>query len=468
MRSFVGAVSIAVLVSGCHSVTSSPPRVQAAVPQQSSYFPPDADLNELLQTLVRHGDAKGIVLGLLEPDGTRRVITFGDAGTGARPLSAKTVFEIGSINKTFTSAILADMARRGEVSLHDPVSKYLPSRVKVPSRNGRQITLLDLATHTSGLPRVPTGYKIPDRSNPYANYEAKHLYEFLSSYELERDVGAEPVYSNLGAGLLGHALARAAGVETLGELIRQRISGPLKMDMTDYGRNAELGEWIAKGHNEKGEQVPYWDVAVLSGAGGLNSTVEDMLTYLEANVGAPQSALEAAMGEAHLPRRTLKNKEFSVGLGWQQRTRGGQTIVHHGGGTAGFQTYLAFDPATGAGVVILGNSAGFETRDDVVFQLLEGRKVAALPETAMGSYVGTYSLKPDLQLTVSIKDGKLYGKVGEQRKARLYAEGNDRFFLLDADVELRFSRENGAVISATVTKGLESLTGRRLAASLKG
>lgn len=393
------------------------------------------------------------------------MLTFGEAGTGARPLSAKTVFEIGSINKTFTGVILADMVSRGEFSLDDPISKFFPAAINMPSRNGRQITLLDLATHTLGLPRVPTGYKIPDRSNPYAHYEAKHLYDFLSSYELERDVGAEPVYSNLGAGLLGHALARAADMETLGELIRQRISGPLKMKMTDYGRNGELGEWIAKGHNEKGEQVPYWDVAVLSGAGGLNSTVEDMLKYLEANVGTPKSPLEAAMREAHLPRRSLKNKEFSVGLGWQQRTRGGQTIVHHGGGTAGFQTYLAFHPATGAGVVILGNSAGFETRDDVVFRLLEGHKVATLPVATLGSYVGTYTLKPGLHLRVSVEDGKLYGKVGDQRRTRLYAEGNDRFFLVDSNVELRFFRENGAVTSATMTKGAESLTGRRLAAS---
>lgn len=463
--SLVGAVSMVVLISGCQSVTYPGHRIQGAVPQKSSYFPSDAELDELVQTLVKNGEAKGIVLGLLEPDGTRRVATAGDAGTGARPLSAKTVFEIGSINKTFTNTVLADMVNRGEVALSDPVAKFLPAGVKVPSRNGRHITLLDLATHTSGLPRVPTGYKIPDRSNPYAHYEAKHLYDFLASYELERDVGAEPAYSNLGAGLLGHALARAAGVETLGELIRQRISGPLKMNMTDYGRNGQLGAWIAKGHSEKGEQVPYWDVAVLSGAGGLNSTIADMLTYLEANVGAPKSPLEVAMRETHLPRRSLRNKEFSVGLGWQQRTRGGQTIVHHGGGTAGFQSYLAFDPATGAGVVILGNSAGFETRDDVVFQLLEGRKVAALPAAKLGSYVGTYALKPDLQLTVSSEDGKLYGKVGNQRTTRLYAEGNDRFFLLDADVELRFSRQDGAVTSVTMTTGAERLTGRRLAAS---
>ena len=459
----VGAASIALLVGGCQTVSSPPPAAAAAMPRQQSYFPSDAELSELLRTLVEQGEAKGIVLGLLEPGGARRVLTYGGAGAGARPLSAKTVFEIGSISKTFTNALLVDMVGRGEVSLDDPVAKFLPAGVKVPSRNGRQITLLDLATHTSGLPRVPTGYKIPDRANPYAHYEAKHLYEFLSSYELERDIGAEPVYSNLGAGLLGHALTRAADAETLGELIRQRVTGPLKMQTTDYGRGGELETWIAKGHNEEGEQVPYWDVAVLSGAGGLNSSVEDMLIYLEANVGDPKSPLEVAMREAHLPRRALRTKGFSVGLGWQQRSRGGQTIVHHGGGTAGFQTYIGFDPATGAGVVILGNSAGFETRDDVLFQLLEGRKVLALPAADLAAYAGTYSLKPDLQMIVSVEDGKLYGQIGKQRKARLYPEGGDRFFLLSADMELHFSRQDGAITSATVTKGEDSLIGRKIA-----
>lgn len=137
-----------------------------------AFFPPDEAVREFVRPYVDKRQARGIVVGLLEPDGTRRVLTFGEAGEGARPLAASSVFEIGSITKTFTGTVLADMVRRGEVKLDDPVAKYLPAGVRVPSRNGRLITLLDLATHTSGLPRFPTGYEPPDPGNPYAQYAA--------------------------------------------------------------------------------------------------------------------------------------------------------------------------------------------------------------------------------------------------------------------------------------------------------
>lgn len=123
-------------------------------------------MREFVRPYIDKRQATGIVVGLVEPDGSRRVLTFGDAGEGGRPLAASSTFEIGSVTKTFTGAVLADMVRRGSVKLDDPVGKYVPAGVRVPSLNGRQITLLDLATHLSGLPRLPTGYEPPDPSNP--------------------------------------------------------------------------------------------------------------------------------------------------------------------------------------------------------------------------------------------------------------------------------------------------------------
>src|SRR5207244_7748295 len=149
----------------------------------------------------RHGE--GIVVGLLDPSGARRIIAVG--------VDQAAVFEIGSITKTFTASILADMVDHGEVRLDDPVAKYLPPSVRVPSRNGKQITLLDLATQSSGLPRMPSNFTPKDSLNPYADYTVQQMYAFLSSYALTRDVGAEYEYSNLGVGLLGHALALKAG-----------------------------------------------------------------------------------------------------------------------------------------------------------------------------------------------------------------------------------------------------------------
>jgi serine-type D-Ala-D-Ala carboxypeptidase/endopeptidase len=330
-----------------------------------TFFPPDEAVREFVRPYMEKRQARGIVVGLIEPDGRRRVLTFGEAGEGARPLAASSVFEIGSITKTFTGAVLADMVRRGEVKLDDPVAKYLPAGVRVPSRNGRQITLLDLATHMSGLPRLPTGYVPPDPSNPYAQFAAEHLHAFLNRYELEHDPGAKFEYSNLGMGLLGHALARAAGADSFQTLVADRVLRPLRMSMTAYGRTAALAPWMTRGHDQQGAVAHYFDVAVLAGGGGLNSNVNDLMTYLEANIGEPTSPLERAMRDAHrgyhLPRPGM-----GVGLGWMTMKRGALHLVGSSGGTAGYSTFIAFDPETRAGVVVLANSGGFEYADRIM------------------------------------------------------------------------------------------------------
>jgi len=139
------------------------------------------------------------------------------------PLNGDTIFEIGSISKVFTSLLLADMVNRKEVALDDPAAKYLPEHVRMPERSGKAITLLDLSTHRSGLPRVPGNLNPKDPTNPYADYSVDDLYQFLSGYTLPRDPGSEVEYSNLGGGLLGHILAHRAGTD-YESLIRSRIA----------------------------------------------------------------------------------------------------------------------------------------------------------------------------------------------------------------------------------------------------
>lgn len=451
-------------LAGCQTsataIATAPPLLIAQA--KPSFFPADEELKLLLANLVARGDAKAIVLGLIEPDGRRRIVAYGDPGEGAKPLGPKSVFEIGSISKTFTGIILADMVRRGEVALDDPIAKHLPAGLKVPSRGDRQITLLDLATHSSSLPRLPTGYKIPDRSNPYAHYQADHLHAFLARYELEQDIGTKPLYSNLGMGLLGHLLSRAAGTKDFPELVRQRITGPLGLTMTDYGRAGEMSAWMVKGHDAKGAPVPYWDVAVLAGAGGINANAEDMLDYLAANAAPPTTPLQAAMHDAHQPRRKINDKGLSIGLAWQRRTRNGLTAVEHGGGTAGFGTHLAFDPVSGAGVVVLANSDSFSAGDEIAFELLRGRSLQPVPAAGLDDHVGTYQLRPDLKLVVTIEDGRLYAQPTGGPRALLHAQAGG-FFMLSADAELDFVRDAaGAVSAVTLTRVGSAMTGAKI------
>ena len=199
----------------------------------------------------------GMVIGLVDVRGSR-VLAAGrlDNGT-SHEVNGETVFEIGSVTKTFTTLLLQDMVERGEVKLDDPVAKYLPESVKVPSRNGKQITLLDLATHTAGLPRDPSnltpGHGLPE--NAFADYTVEKLYAFLSSFALDREPGSKFEYSNVGMALLGHILALKTGTN-YEALVVERICRPLKMNSTGITLTPELRGRLARGHDQLGKPAP--------------------------------------------------------------------------------------------------------------------------------------------------------------------------------------------------------------------
>jgi len=223
------------------------------------------------------------------------------------------------MTKVFTSLVLMDMARRGEVVVTDPVSKYLPAAVRMPERNGRQITLADLSTPRSGLPRMPTNFAPKDASNPYVDYTVQQLYDFLSGYKLERDIGAEYEYSNLGAGLLGTrsrcALACAA------RRWCARICDLLGMTNTRMTFTPEMKERFAVGHNSDLNPVPNWDIPTLAGAGVFRSTANDMLTFLAANLGFVEMPLSPAMEDAISIRRPGENSDTKMAYGWEVATK---------------------------------------------------------------------------------------------------------------------------------------------------
>jgi serine-type D-Ala-D-Ala carboxypeptidase/endopeptidase len=265
------------------------------------------------------------------------------------------IFEIGSATKVFTALLLADMVRTGEAALLDPVVMYLPSTVKMPERHGRQITLQDLATHTSGLPRLPTNLKRIHTANPYADYSVEQLYQFLSTYELTRDIGSLYEYSNLGGGLLGHCLARRAGMD-YEALVRTRICEPLGIDSTGVTLSPEMKSRCATGHNSAAEPVPLWDLPALAGAGALRSTANDLLTFLGASLGYVQSPFSRAMTAMLAVRRPTQFSVLKVALGWHVLKRGSHDLINHDGATGGFRSFVGFDRTTGTGVVALSNS----------------------------------------------------------------------------------------------------------------
>jgi len=408
---------------------------------------PDKDIRAILADRIdvqRQGVA--IVVGVIDPSG-RRTVAYASSEKGEGPVDANTVFEIGSITKVFTSLLLADAVRRGEVALTDPVSKYLPPNVKVPERGGKKITLVDLATHTSGMPRMPTNFHPKDPANPYADYTVAQLYEFLSSVELTRDIGSKYEYSNLGGGLLGHVLALRAGTD-YETLVRTRILDPLGMKSTAITLSKAMKDRLAPGHDAGLHKVANWDIPTLAGAGALRSTVNDLLTFLAANIGIEKSPMAPSMAAMIAARRPTGTPNLEIALAWHIWTRDGVEIICHDGGTGGYRSWIGFDPKSRTGVVVLSNTSTNAGATDIGMHLLDPAFPLLQPPkehhevkvdaAVLEKYTGRYQLAPNFILAITRDGDRLYSQATGQPRFEIFAEGDRDFFVKDFDAQLTF------------------------------
>ncbi len=424
---------------------------------------PDEIREILVKRVDRQKQAAGIVVGVIEPNG-RRVVAYGNLAKGdPRPVDGDTIFEIGSVTKVFTSLVLADMVNRKEVALDDPAAKYLPENVKMPERGGKSITLLDLSTHSSGLPPLPGNLK------PEGGYSMPDLYQFLSGYTLPRDPGSEYEYSNLGAGLLGHLLACRAGTD-YESLIRSRIARTLSMPDTGITLSSSMNQRMATGHNAMLAPVANSDLPTpLAGAGALRSSANDMLTFLEAFLGYKESPLAPAMKAMLEVRRPAG--QATIGLGWIIMSAHGREIVGHNGATGGFRSFVGYDPAERIGVVVLSNASTVTGIDDIGFHLLNPNAPLANPEPPkqrteiridsrlLDNYTGRYQVTPNLIFEITRDGDRLFaqgfaqlphnrpGDLTGLPKFELFAEGEKNFFARVSDSQITF--ETGSEGRAT-------------------
>jgi len=377
----------------------------------------------------------GLMVGIID-HGITEPLSYGSVQLGGTsPPHGDTLFEIGSITKVFTTLLLADMAERGEVELDDPVQKYLPPEGQLPGSAGAAITLRHLATHTSGLPRLPGNLDDPSQNpgDPYAHYTEEALLAFLAGFRPKRKPGRINEYSNLGSGLLGYLLARHAW-RSLEALLQERVLAPLGMHDTALTLVPEAAARLAPAHSG-GKEVSHWDLGILAGAGGLRSSTNDMLRFLAAQLGQGGAPLQPAIQQSHqvqfgtrfalsaryylvrlaiglslaaalaftlLPGvhvlirilvtlvmwlvlesflgRLLDPRLQPIALGWHLDQPGvaRQPILWHNGGTGGGRSFLALSREQGVGVVVLTNCD--RDVDSVGNQIL-----AALLEGSSGS-----------------------------------------------------------------------------------
>jgi len=306
-------------------------------------------VDELAGKFVQFGGV-GLVIGVI--DGNKQYLyEYGVTAkaSGQKP-TPDTLFEIGSITKTFTAAVLADEVRKGHVAYNDPLQKFVPSGINVPSLDGRKISLLDLATHTSGLPRKLNNATYP--TPPQA------MFNFIDHYTLTEKPGTHYLYSNLAFGLLAVSLAREASAQNWMALVRGEINQPLGLVDTLVDPSPQQIARRAQGYNAMGGPAPYEmsGFPAMNGAGALYSTGNEMMKFLNYNLGLAHSSIDPLLDDLQKSWRPVNNKPGKfVGLAWQI-SEGPPRLIWKNGSTAGFKSFIGFCREKQAGVFVLSNT----------------------------------------------------------------------------------------------------------------
>lgn len=433
------------------SVADGAPRPDGAAPDATApdLGPPlkhEKEVDDLVRPIMDGKWTVGLVVGLISQEG-QEIHVYGETAAGAGPPTEDTLFEIGSITKTFTSLLLAQEVKDGKVTLAQPVQELLPAaKVTVPQLNGKQITLLHLSTHTSGLPRMPGNVDVAD-PKALAAYTADKLYAFLNGYTLTREPGAGWEYSNLAVGLLGHALTLEAG-KGYEALVIERITTPLALGDTVITLSAAQKSRLAQGHNYDLEEADPIDIGVMAPAGEIRSTARDMLAYLAAQAGLTSTSLDAEMAETH---KTHYAGPPAMGLAWiisDGRYR------WHNGGTGGFETYAGFDTQAKVGVVVLGNAiTAWQPQTQLgneLLRMMAGQsfkpvnipKTISVPTATLDQYVGSYeNATKTLAASITRKGDHLYLDLKDQPSFRMYAQTSETFYIRADQLGLAFQKD---------------------------
>src|SRR5690606_21683506 len=350
-------------------------------------------------------------------------------------------------------------------------------------RGGQEITLRHLSTHTSGLPRLPDNMPYGDPDDPYADYTEQHLLAFLSGHALQRDIGGTPEYSNLGVGLLGYLLGRAAGSD-YETVLRERITGPLGMTDTAITLSAEQAARFAPGLDMYMQPARPWHLNVLAGAGGIRSTASDMLKFASAALD-PQSPIGIAMATTLSVRHDTGNPRTEQALGWMVvHPEPGRDVLMHNGGTGGYRSALVLEPAKDTAVVALANSAAEPSTTDLATHLLVGSPISPTPSvppapeaspertevTLPAAELDRVTGRFDFGSAVVFRVWRDGDTLRAQRQGAatgpvlpIFAEAPLHFFWKAVDAQVEFTTDaSGAVTGAVFTQGGQSLTGRKI------
>lgn len=365
----------------------------------------DATLADLLAQRLA-GDRTGacFAAAVIDESGTARALACADA-KAPRPWDADSAFEIGSVSKTLNGLLLQQLIDAGQLTLDDPVQKHLPAKVRMPQHGDAPITLRHLLTHTSGLPSLAPSWQIRDPGNPYRSIDRRALHAGLAAITLSREPGTQFEYSNLGAMLLSDIISRTAG-KPFAELAAEQVFAPL--GMRSFVDAPPKGVQRAKGHAPNGKPVSAWDAdPALAGFGGVRASLNDMVRYVEAQMGHRSTALDAAITASQRPIHPPEGRDMA--MGWMIAPLNGAQVLVHEGGTGGFSAFVAFRADRSRGVVVLSDTAltslgglssmGLHLLDERV-PLGKPRLAQPAPMELLDKLVGDYRLQGGMKMSL--------------------------------------------------------------------
>ena len=424
---------------------------------------------EQISKIISHKlnvEKSGVGVAIVAIDGDKtEFLNFGlSKQANGEKVSAASLFEIGSISKTFTATALASMVKEGKIKLLDPVQNYLPEDIKLPSKNGKEITFQSLANHSSGLPRLPNNMPLGDPLDPYADYTIELMYQFLNSYQTPHEVAEKQEYSNLGAGLLGHVLALIDD-KTYQAMITDRVLKPLNMTTTFIDIPQSHFNTLSDGHNEQLQPTKHWRLPVLAGAGALKSNTLDMAKYLKENMLMRRLPQEMALTQTSTS--VFGNANTEIGLAWLiNKTLENQYFMHNGG-TGGFRSFMGFDAKAQKGIVILANSVfdldeiGHAYLTNSLAQIKLSSPMQVNSEQ-LSKLNGEFELMPGFSLAITNKNEQLYVQATGQPKLTLTPRSATEFINQAVKARIVFDvNTQGEAQALTLYQGGQSLPGRK-------
>lgn len=407
-------------------------------------------VDALAKSLIDSGTVVGMTLMIIDGD---QEIERGYGQMGPDDLRAPdgdTLFEIGSISKTFTALLLADAVQRGEVSLEDSVASLLPA--------GREILDIDpddpirlhhLSSHTSGLPRLPANMRAADVHDPYAAYSVDDLLDALENVHVDDTPGLQYAYSNLGAGLLGSLLVLRAGAASYEALLQERVLVPLELSDTFVTVGPSNLSRFAAPCDIDGRPGDRWHFQALAGAGAIRASVRDLARYGLANLRPEHTPLADAIELTHVSRHEFAPGQH-IGLGWHKSAI---DVLWHNGMTGGYTAFLSVDKERGAVVAILANTPAGQVSllGDSIVLMMRGKEPKPLPikasiavsEDILDRYVGQYRMNPLIKFTITREGPRLIAELTGQPAFVIHPTSPTEFFYRVVEASITFEPGEG-------------------------